>query len=315
MTERVGGVAALAALVILSACVRPTPTVSPISPVATARAEVKLEPRVFLPLVAFDYDPELAARPISSKKGLAPACGYSDMARFERELRSMRIAWLWNWSTSPPVLAGIESVPAIWGRDQMGAAPGGNSRWLMGFNEPDLAGQANLTPSQAADLWATLEGTYPDRLLASPQPSHIAGGWLADWYAAYVSIYERKPRVDALAFHCYAGVDECIALTEYYAGLARAWGVRELWVTEFAFGMGFVEPAQSVSVGQRLDDLTRFVEYLELNPVVTRYAYYTNRGECCAGSSVCGYDPMLDAYLFHWTGQLSVFGKLYRTLP
>jgi hypothetical protein len=33
----------------------------------------------------------------------------------------------------------------------------GEAQYLLGFNEPDNSGQANMTPQQAAGLWPSLE--------------------------------------------------------------------------------------------------------------------------------------------------------------
>jgi hypothetical protein len=41
-----------------------------------------------------------------------------------------------------------------------------SGKTILGFNEPDLAGQANMTVGQALDLWPRLQAT--GRRLGSP---------------------------------------------------------------------------------------------------------------------------------------------------
>lgn len=295
-------------IVMVQACeARPTPTVSPISPIspaATPRAQIALTPRVYFPVITNDHDNELDARPISPKKGVTLACG---SARLAQEIAYLRVAWVWNWNPDPPVFAGVESVPSIVGRD-IPPSLAGNSPWVLGFNEPDLNA---LSPAQGADAWARIEALYPARKLASPQPSHLSRTWLVDWRNAYISIYERAPRLDALAFHCYLNsARACIELGQYYIGLARAWHVPEVWITEFAFS-----PGQTGSVQRGLEELAAFVAWAEAEPMIGRYAVWSNRLECCAGQTACGYDPLSDAPMFYWFGRASPFGRAYRRFP
>lgn len=156
----------------------------------------------------------------------------------------------------------------LWGRDDVGAVVGGSSQWLMGFNEPDLAGQANLSTGAAAVLWREVERLYPDRLLVAPAPSDVWPGWLPAWRYAYFSRYGAWPRVDALAFHCYRPATECITLGQQFVSWARAWGVREAWATEFAFVPAWYVDPES--------EARRLVAWLEGEPMITRYAPFVS---------------------------------------
>ncbi len=68
-------------------------------------------------------------------------------------------SWYYTWSTSHQPLAtprGVHFVPMIWGPDSVTAASLAQAkhegRYLLGFNEPDLSNQSNMTVAQALSL-------------------------------------------------------------------------------------------------------------------------------------------------------------------
>jgi hypothetical protein len=95
-----------------------------------------------------------------TKRGISLACGYEDMARLDRETQALGVSWLWNWQTDPPVFEGIESVPCVWSAAFIGRPLGGNSEWVIGFNEPDQWDQANLTPEAGARTRGGTHGNW-----------------------------------------------------------------------------------------------------------------------------------------------------------
>lgn len=215
--------------------------------------------------------------------------------------------WCYGWIPNPVAQPGIETVPMIRDANDLEVTTnlGGSSPWLMGFNEPDLAGQAGLTPDMAAVLWREIEARWPARKLVAPVPSHLHPAWLEQWYASYIELYGQAPRIDALAMHCYHGrVADCIALAQKYENFAAAWGVNEGWVTEFAWTPVTVDwQAQA----------TEFVTYLEQSTFWTRYAPFVARETCdnefwdCATAG--------DPSLFDRFGQLTEVGRLYQRAP
>lgn len=188
------------------------------------------------------------------------------------DARQVGARWFYNWWFAPLVCAGIESVPMIRDVSMLGLAVGGNSQWVMGFNEPDRPDQANLAPAQAATLWRQIEMDYPSKRLVAPVPSQLAIGWIVLFRNDYIQQFGQLPRLDALAVHCYfTYAQDCIAQLEWYKAQARAWNVSEIWLTEFAF----------FACGRTLDatalEIKRLTDYLEHDPLFTRYAWFTNR--------------------------------------
>ncbi len=92
--------------------------------------------------------------------------------------------WYYNWGTNNDSMpASAEFVPMIW--DENVVTPANlakvksEGRTLLGFNEPDLPGQAEMAVEQALDLWPQLQAT--GMRLGSPAVAYggnTPGGWL-----------------------------------------------------------------------------------------------------------------------------------------
>lgn len=183
------------------------------------------------------------------------------------QVKTLGGIWYYNWGADPPVANGIDAVPMIWGKE-VPQKVGGNSAYLMGMNEPDMEGQSNLTPEEGAQIWRKIEQLHPTKLLISPVPSHEDPEWLVRFRDAYRSAYGRWPRLDGLAMHCYIPEQGgCIALGQKFAGWARAWGIREVWVTEFAYLPKWAQNAEAQA--------REFVAWMESEPLIRRYAPFT----------------------------------------
>src|SRR5579862_4177432 len=95
----------------------------------------------------------------SGKKGMCTNYGNlcGDVAH------KLHATWIYNWSgtTELHIPSDVEYVPMVWGGHdnhsaaQTKVAPG--ARELLGFNEPDLSGQGNLTVDEAVAQWPILE--------------------------------------------------------------------------------------------------------------------------------------------------------------
>ncbi len=184
------------------------------------------------------------------------------------QVKALGGSWYHNFGSSPESAGGVEAVPMIFGRD-VPQKVGGNSAYLLGMNEPDKGGGANLTPEEGAQVWRKIELAFPDKLLVSPQPSHEDPEWLVRFREAYRAAYGRWPRLDGLAMHCYIPEPGgCIALGQKYVGWARAWGVGQIWVTEFSYLPKWAPNAEAQT--------REFVAWLEAEPLVKRYAPWTS---------------------------------------
>src|SRR5207245_2765756 len=100
--------------------------------------------------------------------------------------------------------------------------------YALGFNEPDGSGQANMTTSQATNLWPQLQAM--NLPLVSPAPVTPYGGWLGDFYN---KVAAGGLRVDFTAMHWYASPFTASSLLSEIDGVFGNWG-RAVWLTEFS---------------------------------------------------------------------------------
>jgi len=216
-------------------------------------------------------------RQSTSKRGLA-----THHPEVTADAGLLGASWRYNWLADIPTAPGVESVPMIYSARVLvhlltsARRIGGDSPYLMGFNEPDRSAQANLTPAEAVEAWLLLERMYPNRLLVSPAPSHLHPEWLAEFRSAFITAVGRPPRFDALAIHCYFANDAsgCRAVIEQVAEYAQAWDIKGgVWVTEF----GPACSAEGFDTTMAEIEARAFVQWLEAHPQVTRYAWFPAR--------------------------------------
>jgi len=178
----------------------------------------------------------------------------------------------------------------------------GNSRYIMGYNEPDRKEQANLSPEEAAVLWRELEAFYPRKLLVSPAVSHLDQDWLWRFNDAYHTLYGEAPRIDAVAGHCY--YDTCGEFIRCAYGLIHnPWGAK-VWITEFSpvrnggFDEALAAPASRC-----------VVRWMENKPEIERYAWFATRlsGDEPWVNSVDDWCLLID----HDTNRLTRWGWIY----
>ncbi|BFU43629.1 sigma-70 family RNA polymerase sigma factor [Krasilnikovia sp. MM14-A1004] len=213
-------------------------------PAAVALATGAPQPSSPAPAATSAPAPATTSAPARPVKEKAPAAkkGVS-VWRFpglSASLRDVGAGWYYNWAADNgdvPGPAGVEYVPMIWGRDAVTDATLARARRggqvLLGFNEPDLAAQSNLTVDQALELWPRLERT--GLRLGSPAVAYggdTAGGWL-DRFMSGARAQHR--RVDFITLHWYGSDFRPAAVGQflsYVDAVHRRYGL-PIWVTEF----------------------------------------------------------------------------------
>ena len=230
----------------------------------------------------------------SPKKGLAavyPQC---------EDAQRLGVSWYHNWSTRPGFCEGVETIPMLWCQTdgEVDAASG----WLLLFNEPNEHDQCNKTVEQVVEMEYQVENNprYDGLRLVSPAYSHKNPNDLERVWNGYRARYGAYPRWSAIAFHCYTetrpGLELCKQHLANYSRLANEWNA-ELWLTEFAVVRGKVSDVDALAMEREWIDL------LEHNRLVMRYAYFTNRVE----------DGHYTNYrLINNDGSFNAFGVLYR---
>lgn len=219
----------------------------------------------------------------------------------------MNVKWYYNWSARPPICDGVEVVPMLWGAGYVGESLGGNSEWLMGFNEPDLEYQANISPTKAARLWKEIELLYPRKLVS---PSVLSISWLTSWYNEYLRIYGTSPRIDAVGIHCYAALNpshsiyQCKELSREAMQWATDRNISEVWVTEYAY-----LPCLKGGVQGSIDFMVAMREYFDSEPMITRDAWFQLSYK---GDEPWAWGPSCNTSLVDfYSGELTVLGEAY----
>jgi RNA polymerase sigma factor (sigma-70 family) len=191
-------------------------------------------------------------------------------------------SWYYNWGAAPNGIsapAGVSYVPMIWGAASVTAAnlsqASQQGHVLLGFNEPDLASQSNMSVAQALDLWPKLMATGMS--LGSPAVASGAatpGGWLDQFMAGARA---RGYRVDFITVHWYGGdfrTGPAVKELESYLQAIYTRYHLPIWVTEFALtsysGATATFPAQA----QQAAFLTAATTMLDGLSYVQRYAWF-----------------------------------------
>lgn len=212
--------------------------------------------------------------------------------------------WYYNWGMSLPD-CGIESVPMLWDETFIGLPIFATSKWLMGFNEPDVSSQSDISPQMAAVLWKDVESIYSDKMLVSPSVLDLS--WLNSWYEEYARLYGKPPRVDATGIHCYwfgdvrSAIEHCKTLTRNAIEWSTRRHIYQVWITEYAY---------LPCLGDSERFMVEMMLFFDSEPIVARDAWFQLSymgeepwafGENCNTS-------LVDFY----SGRLTELGKAYK---
>ncbi|GEM_PF-1979246 len=226
--------------------------------------------------------------PPLAPKGVGLPYSYSSHCE---DVGAVGAQWQYNWSPNPQNCLNVENVPMIWGASDANAllngtaTLGGNSQYILGFNEPDMRGQANLSVQVAADLWYQIELKYPNKKLVAPAPSHndTYHTWLPGFRTAFQNTYGRPPRLDALAAHCYAvpflgqSWTSCQDDIEWYEARVDEWNIPGgIWVTEYGFLANNCS-GLNCNWTTAVSALNSYTDWLQTRPKVKRYAWFASR--------------------------------------
>ena len=201
----------------------------------------------------------------------------------DQALSESGASWYYTWSTSDEGISAshVGFVPMIWGSSSvtssaLAAAKSSTScSCVLGFNEPDMGSQSNMTPSQALNLWPQLMNTGLE--LGSPAVATgaaTAGGWLDQFMSG---AQQRGYRVNFITLHWYGGnFDTSSAVSELQTYIEDVYARYHLpiWLTEFALISFGSSGASYPSESQQAAFLTAATTMLDNLPYVQRYAWF-----------------------------------------
>ena len=255
----------------------PSPSSSP-SASPFRRPLLILAPLLALLFAAFFGPAANAEVAASSRKGVS----VNSVAGASQALADVGASWYYSWATTPGSVAkpaGTEFVPMIWGAGSVTDAELAKAKaqgtQLLGFNEPDMAAQANMTVEQALNLWPRLQST--GMRLGAPSVAYggdTPGGWLDRFMSGAAA---RGYRVDFIPLHWYGG-DFSGAAAEQLRGYLQAVYNRyhkPIWLTEYALIDFSGSTPRFPSAQEQANFVRSSTAMLESQSYVERYSWFT----------------------------------------
>ena len=199
-------------------------------------------------------------------------------------------AWHYNNQSSR---TGAEFVPMVWGRndiakvklDQVPSYEDG-SRFLLGFNEPNIRTQSNITAAEACAIWPTVDAAAKQKNLSlgSPGVNHChfepAGHCFADplqWLSDFFACLPQASAKNVAFIHAHYYGCNASAVLEFVHELHTQFGGRPVWLTEFA--CSYHDEASNLAYMKEL------LPQLDALPAseLARYSWYASRTDQTAG--------------------------------
>jgi len=217
------------------------------------------------------------SEPSNGKRGLA----YNSAALTNIFAGSM--SWAYNWADNPDgsLPSGMDFVPMLWGPKKFGdwdaaakKAIAAGTKYLMSFNEPDLAGQANMDTATAAAAHIKYMNPYAGQAkIGSPAitnggPDGGTDGSGLAWLQKFFDKCKGNCKVDFLPFHWYDSAMNVAYFKNYVQDvitMAKKNGVNKVWLTEFAADGSDAQVAKFLS---------EVLPWMDANDAVERYAYF-----------------------------------------
>ncbi|MEV7965820.1 sigma-70 family RNA polymerase sigma factor [Sphaerisporangium sp. NPDC088356] len=280
------GVAAVVAAVVVAGHLVTTP--APVAePVVKPRTSLRVLPSPSPPTTP---TPRHSPSPSRQKASRAPApvaaspkkgVGVWKMPGLGAALAKSGASWYYTWNTNHDGVStpkSVEFVPMIWGPASVTPANLAQAKragpYLLGFNEPDLPAQANMTVDKALSLWPKLMAA--GRVLGSPSVAFGGdkpGGWLDRFMSGATA---RGYRVDFVAVHWY-GADfrtaNAVAQLKSYLQAVYKRYHKPIWLTEYAL-VDFSNGTRYPSDARQAAFLTASTKMLASLPYVRRWGWF-----------------------------------------
>lgn len=238
--------------------------------------------------------------PVAEAVGKKGNCFTTSNGTYSKRLFDTKGYWYYSWGSGFPsqLPDNVEFVPMQWGKWGINDAKiaelkalkaAGKIHYLLGFNEPDGATQANMTVDQCIALWPMLEQVGVP--LGSPATVNPTNDWMKEFMQ---KASDKGLRIDFVTVHNYGGAsaDALISkLTEVY-NLYR----KPIWITEFAVADWTATTPQNnkYTPAQVLTFMKDVLPKLEALDIVQRYAWFSFQQTDKAGTSSALFDANLN---------------------
>lgn len=260
---------------------------------------------LFYDIVEPENTNTLPALPEIGKKGAAFT---TNGTQWSFRVSALKPHWHYSWGNelSEYEPANVDFVPMQWGKwgpstEQLAKLAtlkaGGKIRYLLGFNEPDGAAQANMTVQEALDKWPLLESVGLP--LGSPACVNPTGDWMKEFMQKAGDL---GLRVDFVCVHWYGGT----SASSFISKLEEVYNLygKPIWITEFApADWSAATPQQNKNTPAAvLSFMQTVLPQLEELSYIKRYAWFSFGQQSAAGTS---------SALFDLDGNLTTLGDFY----
>jgi hypothetical protein len=195
---------------------------------------------------------------------------------------NLKSHWFYTWGTDLPFQQkpqNAEFVSMFWGKANVTDAniayvkvkkDSGLIKYVLGFNEPDLGDQSNMTVDEALALWPKLETIGLP--LGSPAAAWPTQQWIYDFMDKAIA---QKRRVDFICVHMYVGLDD-VHFVGVLQDLYNKYHL-PIWITEFATVDNDAKTmeANRYTPEQVLAFMQRLLPQLEELTFVQRYSWFS----------------------------------------
>lgn len=212
-----------------------------------------------------------------------------------------KVSWAYNWGSSSDGLdtSKFEYVPQLWSgsssfltnwESDVKTALGSGSKYILGFNEPDLSSQANMQPGDAAtayksyitDLFGSSGVT-----LGSPAVTNGGGDMGLTWLSSFLGSCS-DCNIGFVALHWYDSYANTDYFKQHITQAHEQTGL-PVWVTEFGTTDGSDEQISGF--------LEEVMPWMDEQSFVERYAYFmASDGKLNSGSEMSSYGSTYATY-------------------
>lgn len=239
-----------------------------------------------------------------TKKGAA----YSNNTKeWSHRTSALAVHWMYSWGNTlrEEIPENVEYVPMFWGKGSVTTEvldkvkqyiDEGKVKYVLGFNEPDGADQANMTVDEAIELWPQLES------LGVPLGSPAVVGFNNSWLAEFMEKADALGlRVDFITVHSYGG-SNVLSFINNIKGVYNTYE-KPLWITEFAVADWNATSPESnrYSEEEVMAFMTDALKALDDIDWVHRYAWFDGSGR----------NPLYTSALFDEEQVITQLGQLY----
>lgn len=214
----------------------------------------------------------------------------------QMELIAPGCVWYYNWANTPAngyhdeVInsKALEFVPMVWNgsysptriREYCAAHP--ETKYLLGFNEPNFYKQARMTPAEAAAKWGDVQALAKELglKLVAPALNYSPDAPYQDplkWMDEFVAIVGLDA-FDYVAIHNYGGLGVLQTIANNFHD---KYG-KEVWLTEFCLWPDEGNPNSTVAPATQVASMIETLTWLEKTPWIFRYAWFKPIGACSA---------------------------------